>query len=424
MRSLHFVAALLAATAPLSAQDAPHAHDPARATPLFTAHGGASAILAAVRVEPGVAGRTLAEGYVTQPMLHGTFGIGRRIELRATVNFEGATLKRGELTPGIYGEGYVDRRHPHTWLHELVASFRTPSWHGASASLSGGKGFVPFGTDDPMSRPLLRYPVNHHLAQILERAFLSGAVRWRGVAIEAALFNGDEPESPSDAPNAVNFGDSWSSRLTLWPLRGIELQGSIGRVLSPESPLGIGFDHQRRHVSARLERTVGAQEVYALVEFARTDLEWFSERAFRLTSVLAEASASRGIFTVAARYERTTRPEEERLLNPFRTPFPTAEVHVLGLTRIAVATAAVSARTSIAGVELSPFVEGSLMRARETVSPAAFVPLEFYGRDPVTALTAGIRLGIGGTHPRMGRYGAAVPAVMRALAPGGQTSHH
>ena len=41
-------------------------------------------------------------------------------------------------------------------------------------SLTAGKGFAPFGTDDPMSRPVLRYPVNHHLAQILERAVAIG----------------------------------------------------------------------------------------------------------------------------------------------------------------------------------------------------------------------------------------------------------
>lgn len=422
MRSLHCVAALLAATAPLSAQDTPHALDPARAVGAFTAHAGASAILAAVRVAPGVANRTLAEGYLTQPLLHGGARYERILELRAMVNLEGATLRRGELTPGIYGEGYVDRRHPHTYLHELVATVRTPVWSGAAASLSGGKGFAPFGTDDPMVRPLLRYPVNHHLAQILERAFVSAALRWRGVAVEAGLFNGDEPETPSDAPNAVNWADSWATRATLWPVRGVELQGSVGLVRSPESPIGYGFDHRRRHLSARVERNVGRQELYALVEWARTELMLQRTSAFRLSSALAEASATRGRLTIATRFERTTRPEEERLVNPFRTQFPTAEVHVLGITRISVATAAISSRTSVRGLAMSPFVEGSLVRSRETVRPSAFVPLEFYGRNPVAAVSLGVRLGVGRAHGRMGRYGVA--EATGTLAPGAPTTHH
>ena len=31
------------------------------------------------------------------------------------------TLEGGELTPGAWGEGFVDRRHPHTYVHELLA---------------------------------------------------------------------------------------------------------------------------------------------------------------------------------------------------------------------------------------------------------------------------------------------------------------
>ena len=82
-------------------------------------------------------------------------------------------MPEGELAPGMWGEGFVDRRHPHTYLHELVlaADDLLGAADGATRiSLSAGKGFAPFGTDDPMVRPFLRYPVNHHLAQILERA--------------------------------------------------------------------------------------------------------------------------------------------------------------------------------------------------------------------------------------------------------------
>jgi len=51
-------------------------------------------------------------------------------------------------------------------------------------SLAAGKGFVPFGTDDPMTRPFAAYPVNHHLAQILERYVAIAAVSAGPVIVE------------------------------------------------------------------------------------------------------------------------------------------------------------------------------------------------------------------------------------------------
>ena len=42
-------------------------------------------------------------------------------EALGILNLEGLTLSRGELDLGEWGEGFVDRRHPHTYLHELMA---------------------------------------------------------------------------------------------------------------------------------------------------------------------------------------------------------------------------------------------------------------------------------------------------------------
>src|SRR5690606_31320362 len=108
--------------------------------------------------------------------------------------------------------GYIDRRHPHTYLHEaMVGVGGTAS--GVRGSLFAGKGFVPFGTDDPMVRPFVKYPVNHHHAQLMERVVLVGALQLSRVAVEVARFNGDEPEGPSDWPNAGRALDSWAARL-------------------------------------------------------------------------------------------------------------------------------------------------------------------------------------------------------------------
>jgi len=140
---------------------------------------GAQAIGVVSRVTPAVHDQSLTEGYLSQPAIMAMVAPwGERLALKATLNFEGATIERGELTPGIYGEGFIDRRHPHTYLHELVLTATRRfggSQSGASATI--GKGFAPFGTDDPMARPFEKYPINHHLSQILERVVAIGAVR-------------------------------------------------------------------------------------------------------------------------------------------------------------------------------------------------------------------------------------------------------
>ena len=104
-----------------------------------------------------------------------------RIAFRTTLNFEGLTQPRGELTFGAWGEGFIDKRHPHTFLHEAMLSLNVWARRGGGFSVSAGKGFAPYGTDDPMSRPVVKYPTNHHLSQILERFTLNGAYsspRW------------------------------------------------------------------------------------------------------------------------------------------------------------------------------------------------------------------------------------------------------
>ena len=410
-RLLAALLVLIGAASPLGAQHDMHMHEDSSA---LVAGWGASAIVVGTQVDPGVNHRRLREGYVTQPMLHGHLAVlGGALAAQGMLDLEGATLKRGELDPGAYGEGYADRRHPHTWLHELVASVSTPVRWPFAASLSGGKGFAPFGTDDPMARPLERFPVNHHLAQILERAVLVGALRWRPVAVEYGAFNGDEPESPTDAPDARRFADSWAGRVTLRPLPGFELQGSAARVESPESPSGHGFDQHKRSGSVRVERATRQGAAYLLAEWATTDMYNLGRKAFHLSTSLVEGSLDRGALRIAARWERSLRPEEERLANPFRTPYPTAEVQILGTTRFDVLSASVATAWRIGGISLAPFLEGSLVHGAASVTPAAFVPEEFYGSSRVTTISLGARLALGAPHHRVGRYGAAAEPMTR-----------
>ena len=198
------------------------------------------AIPVVTRANPTATKGSLTEAYLTQPiaMAHASWSWMRGI---ATVNLEGLTLERGELNTGGYGEGYVDRRHPHAYVHELLVGAEA-SRSALSASLFAGRGFAPFGSDDPMARPFEKYPINHHLAQVLERLVVVGAVRYRRMIGEAALFNGDEPSTPGSPPELDRFGDSWVGRLTLLPIDGAEVSASLADVSSPELPGGHGLD--------------------------------------------------------------------------------------------------------------------------------------------------------------------------------------
>ncbi|MGH7592996.1 MAG: hypothetical protein ACRELE_03980, partial [Gemmatimonadales bacterium] len=65
-------------------------------------------------------GGSLTEARLVQPVLMAIgHGFGGKLGFTATLDFEGTTIKDGELTPGAWGEGFVDRRHPHTTVHEL-----------------------------------------------------------------------------------------------------------------------------------------------------------------------------------------------------------------------------------------------------------------------------------------------------------------
>ena len=49
---------------------------------------------------------------------------------------------------------------------------------------------TPSSTDDPMARPAVKYPTNHHLSQILERWTVNGAYVTRAWSVEAGVFGG------------------------------------------------------------------------------------------------------------------------------------------------------------------------------------------------------------------------------------------
>jgi hypothetical protein len=385
---------------------------------------GAHAVLAYTAADPVPGDRSLSEVRLVQPVLMAHGGIAsNRLRMLATLNLEGLTIPEGELGLGDWGEGFVDRRHPHTYLHEGMLTFDDAlgGMDGpARVSLSAGKGFAPFGTDDPMSRPVLRYPVNHHFAQILERAVAILGVSAGPVLAEGGLFNGDEPERPDQWPNFSRFGDSWSGRVTLRPLAALELQGSHASVQSPEHRAGAGTDQSKWSVSGRWSGLVGSFPVYGLIEWARTSE---ADGFFTFNSFLAEGAWNLGRNRLHYRFEHTDRPEEERTSDPFRSRRPHTENSILGQTRWTIYTAGYSYQVYYqpARLEARPLVELSYGRIQD-VGGGLFDARSFYGKTSFWSLSLGVRVSLGmGVH-RMGRYGVAEDTATRTHE--GQHGHH
>ena len=389
--------------------------------------GGASAIAMLTNATGTPQNRTLTEAYLTQPMASADLRAGW---FRATgiLNFEGLTLRRGELDLGEWGEGYVDRRHPHAYIHELMIGAQSPSGPLA-ASVYAGRGFVPFGSDDPMVRPFASYPVDHHLAQILERLVVVAALRGGPIVAEAATFNGDEPVDPSTPPLARRFGDSWSLRGTLFGPAGTELAASYANVKSPEFREGQGLDQRKTQLDLRVTGTSGPFTRYALLEAARTTDIDRGRPFYAFDAFLGEAAVCRGDIGIAARWEQSDRPEEERLLDLFRSARPATDLSILGVTQWTTLSAAISLpRLDMAEAHAAPFIEVARITADRTTA-AVFDPVQFYGTRSMWRLSAGVRFGIGHEHDRVGRYGVAAGTAVSSPGPAAHEhrstpSHH
>jgi hypothetical protein len=391
---------------PLSIAAAQHQHtDHASAAARDSLSAMATAL--STTVSPALAGRARTELQLTQPMLalRGARLAGA-LHYAVMLNAERWTMPNGEPVPGIWGEGFVERRHPHTVLHELMLSGALQ--RGAfRASVAGGRGFVPFGTDDPMVRPFTKYPANHHLSQVMERIQLVAAIRVREMAaIELATFNGDEPLGPASAPQWNRFGDSHAARVTIWPHDALEIQASAASVRSPEFVRPDGLDQAKFSASARITPPRGLMQ-YALLEWAQTDEQYGGRHIVTYGSGLAEAMARIGPWSMAVRAEQTTRPEDERLLDPFRTARPPNHLVILGMTRWRIlSTQLARSMHDAKGVHATLFGELSHAHSTALLRPVLLDPRDIIGANDAWCITAGLRVGVGRMATRAGRYGA------------------
>ena len=405
------IAVVVIAPAALLAQHAEHERgEKPPADSGMRVHVMAQALPLITRATPTAGGVTRTEVALAQTLVMSRAAWWRdHVILDATLDLEGLTMGGGELSTGAFGEGYVDRRHPHTYLHELMLT-AARDFGPVAASVTAGRGFAPFGTDDPMVRPFAKYPVNHHLAQILERGIVLGAARLGPLIAEGGAFTGEEPTSPSTLPRARRFADSWSVRGTVLPAPWMEVQGSYARVASPEEPGGFGLDQRKRSASVRAT-TPGASRML-LVEWART-VEHDHDSgldAFAYESALVEGAVRAGGISLALRLEQTELPEEERTADPVRTGRPATDLSIAGITRWRIATLNVAAaavtHSTVSGV---PFLEVSRLAVSSRNASALFVPERFYGQSRLWMLSLGLRLRAGAPHERMGRYGVALP---------------
>ena len=363
--------------------------------------------------------------YLTQPAI--MFNIespASRVSLRTTLNFEGLTLPDGEITFGGWGEGFIDKRHPHTLLHEAMLSVNVWASDGGGFSLSAGKGFAPYGTDDPMSRPAVKYPTNHHLSQILERFTLNGVYSSPRFSAEVGVFGGNEPTGPYDFSNAESFANSWSTRLAARfgaPEMGIfpwELSGSYGYVVEEHD----GEEDVTRLYNAamRHEAMTRAGRTYGLLEASMSDPAHHDG----YFSILAEGSVTRGVHMPYARVEYATRPEYPREGLPGTDEFfrYDHDDEPIGSTRWLIVSAGYGLEATSLPFSARPFVE--VQWNRVSADDGGIDPEDLFGRSSFFGLTAGFRLFLGGEPMRMGAYGVLDAATFMHRMQMGDTAEH
>ena len=161
----------------------------------------------------------------------------------------------------------------------------------ARVSLTAGKGFAPFGTDDPMVRPFVRYPGQSPSGPD-PRA--RGGDRGRCVPARSSPRPGCSTETSRSARSmaaarALRRLVERAAHRTVPPragaagvLRPRALAGAPTRARAPTRPSGVS----RRGGSG----PVGGQPVYGLVEWARTSE---AEGFFVFHSFLAEGAWTR-----------------------------------------------------------------------------------------------------------------------------------
>jgi len=204
----------------------------------------------------------------------------------------------------------IDRQHPHDLLMEAAATYslnlRPQTSLFVYAGLPGEPALGPTafmhrlsGMDEPEA------PLSHHWLDSTHISFgvVTGGCTWRQLRLEASRFNGREPDQHR-YDIEVRSLDSYAARMSYNPTRDWSLQGSFGRLASPEQ-LQPGVAVRRSTASASYNAP--------LARWWQTTLAWGrnapstgpSSNAWLLESALKLTDAH----TLFGRLERITKDE-------------------------------------------------------------------------------------------------------------------
>ena len=320
---------VLAASMPAAAQtptpvqppvDHVHHHDTATASPWMFMQDGV--VFATFNSQGGTRGR---DEFISQNWWMGMASrkVGRStLTLTGMFSLEPASLKdRGYAEIFQVGETFdgaplVDYQHPHDFLMQLSAVFRIPLNERSALRLTvapvGEAGVGPpafmhrrSSAENPTA------PLTHHTFDSTHIAMgvLGVGLDAGALSIDGSVFHGAEPDEERWDLMDPGALDSWSTRITLRPFRGFELQTSYAFLKQPEA-LELQ-DVKRSTVSASYTRE-GRGENYTALTFAAGR----NRRAYSSSDALiGEISHRTGRVTVFGRYEGIE-VETEHLLFP------------------------------------------------------------------------------------------------------------
>lgn len=168
------------------------------------------------------------------------------LQLRTMLSVEPLMGRRGYpnlLATGetAFGEGLIDRQHPHDLFTELAARIDIQVADRTRLFLYGGPvGEPALGPSAFMHRPSARYlplgPIGHHWFDSTHITYgvVTVGVRKDGMQLEASAFRGREPDEDRWNVEAPKL-DSWSLRASWTPSPYWAAQVSYGRLKSPEA---------------------------------------------------------------------------------------------------------------------------------------------------------------------------------------------
>jgi hypothetical protein len=204
----------------------------------------------------------------------------------------------------------IDRQHPHDLLMEVSGIYSTNLSPVSSMFLYAGLPGEPAlgpeaflhrlsGMDNPEA------PLTHHWLDSTHIAWgvVTGGYTFRELKLEVSAFNGREPDQ-NRYDVEIRPLDSYSARISYNPTRDWSLQGSFGRLASPEQ-LEPGVSVRRTTASAMYNAPLGLswQTTFAWgrndPSSGRASNAWLLESALRLTAA----------HTLFARLERVAKDE-------------------------------------------------------------------------------------------------------------------